>query len=187
LLRHDRSRRKPAPVFSGSPRGGGGLEPGNAAYGLKRPLGEQLAKCGVLPELADRDERVALLDDVGRLGSGHGLRLAQDGDDRDPRPGSERAVGERATDRRAAVRNRYPLDRELAESHLQLLDDLRTIVGTAEDRAELACFLVVQRDDGAWILVVAGAEEVDLAHAVAVHDHRRPAAVGGIERVLDAD
>ena len=55
-------------------------------------------------------------------------------------------------DRWAARRHRDPLDRQLADRHLELLDDLRPLVGAAEDRAELARLLVLELDDRGRLL-----------------------------------
>ena len=46
-------------------------------------------------------------------------------------------------------RDGHPLDRELAERQLELLDDLRPLVGAAEHGAELARLVVVEREHGA--------------------------------------
>ena len=57
---------------------------------------------------------------------------------------AEAALREGLPDRRARVRDRHPLDGELAERHLELLDDLRPLVGAADDRAELARLVVLE-------------------------------------------
>src|SRR5262245_48689985 len=148
---------------------------------------EQLPEGGVLPELADRDERVALLDNVGRLGSRDGLGLTQDRDHRDSRPGAEAAFGERLPNTRALFRHGNPFDRELAERQLELLDDLRPLVGAADDGPELARLVVVEPDHGGGLVVRSVGEEVDLPVAVVVQADREPSASGRPEAVLDAD
>ena len=56
---------------------------------LEGAVGEQAPELRVLAEPPDGDERVALLDHVVGLRARDRLRLAEDGDDRDPRPGAE--------------------------------------------------------------------------------------------------
>ena len=86
-----------------------------------------------------------------------------------------------------SVGDGHPLDRELAEGHLQLLDDLRPLVGAADERAELARLVVLELDDRLRLVVVAVREPVELALALVVEDHGQLAAVRGQARVLDAD
>ena len=55
----------------------------------------------------------------------------------------KRAVGQRLARSRGSRPAPDPLDLQLAERELELLDDLRPLVGAAEDRAELAGLVVV--------------------------------------------
>ena len=105
----------------------------------------------------------------------------------DPGALAERALREGLPDRRARVGNGHPLDGELAEGHLELLHDLRPLVGSADDRAELARLVVLELDDRGRLLVVRAPEPVDLALALVVEDHGQPAPVRGEGRVFDAD
>ena len=84
-------------------------------------------------------------------------------------------------------RDRDPLDGELAERHLELLDDLRPLVGAAEDRAELARLVVLELEDCRGLLVARVTEDVELAGAVEVLDDGHAAAVVGRERELRPD
>ena len=85
------------------------------------------------------------------------------------------------------VGNRDPLDLQLPQRHLELLHDPGTLVGPADDRSELAGLVVVELDHSRRLVVVLAPEVVDLPLAVVVHDHGQPAALGGAQRVLDAD
>src|SRR6185295_18199377 len=154
---------------------------------LERALGQQLSERRVLAELSDGHERVALLNDVRRLRARHGLWVAQDRDDGDPRLGPEPTLGKRLSDQRTVVGNRDPLDRQLAERELQILDDLWALVGPADHRAELARLVVVQANDRCGLVVVLVAKEVDLPHPVVVQDDRQPSALGCAKAVLDSD
>ena len=80
-------------------------------------------------------------------------------------------VGERAAVHPAPARHLDPLDLELAEGHLELLDDLRALVGTPEQGAELARLVVVQLEHDGGIVVARTAVDVDLPVAVVVLDH----------------
>ena len=100
---------------------------------------------------------------------------------------AEAALGERPPDRRAVVRHGNPLDRELPERHLELLDDLRTLVRAADHSAELARLVVVEPDDRRRLVVMVVPEEVDLAHTVVVQHDRQASAFGCPKAVLDAD
>src|SRR5687767_13307450 len=153
----------------------------------ERAFGEQLAKRAVLPELSDSDERVTLLEDVSGLRAGHRLGLTEDGDDRDPRARAEPALGQRLSNRRAAVGDGHPFDCQLAERHLELLDDLRAIVGAGDHRAELTGFVILELDDRRRVLVAGVPEVIDLAETLVVEDDRHPASVGRRQAVLDAD
>ena len=83
----------------------------------------------------------------------------------------EGAVTERAPDRPAAVGYRDPLDLELTERELEVVDDLWSLVRPSEDDGELPRLLVVElEDDGR--LVVAPALHVDLALAGEMLHHR---------------
>src|SRR2546423_14338478 len=107
---------------------------------------EQPPELGVLAGLADGDQGVAALDRVARLGARDGLGLAQDGDHRDAGLRAEATVGEPLADRRAVVGDPDPLDLELAERHLEVLDDFRPLVGAADDGSALARLAVVEGD-----------------------------------------
>src|SRR4029077_15539367 len=96
----------------------------------------------------------------------------RDADPREARLHRDPAPRERLTDQRAVVRYRNPLDRQLAERQLELLDDLRPLVGPADDRAQVARLLVVETDHLRRLVVVLVTEEVDLADAVVVEDDR---------------
>jgi hypothetical protein len=76
---------------------------------------------------------------------------------------------------------------ELAERHLEVLDDLRPFVGPADDRTQLARLVVMELDDGDRLVVVLAAVVVDLPLAVDVLDHGQTTALCGAEGVLDAD
>ena len=80
-----------------------------------------------------------------------------------------------------------PLDRQLAECQLEVLDDLRPLVGAADHSAELPRLIVVEADHLRRLVVVVVTEEVDLADPVVVEDDREPASVRGAEAVLDTD
>ena len=67
-----------------------------------------------------------------------------------------------AADRRARVGNVDPLDQELAERHLEPLDDLRSLVHAPEDPAELPGLVVVELDHGRRLVVAIPAEVVEL-------------------------
>src|SRR5262245_17619576 len=157
------------------------LRLGNSRPGEKAPEGRVLAR------LADGDERVAALDRVGRLGAGDRLGLAEDGDDGDAGLRTEGALGERLAETRAVVGHRDPLDLQLTERHLEVLDDLRPLVGAADDRPELARLVVVERDHGLGLVVVRAAEVVELALAVVVEDDREAAARVESQGELRAD
>src|SRR5918992_3655987 len=142
---------------------------------VDRPRGEEPAEGRVVARLADGDERVAGLDDVVRLGARDGLRLPQDGDDRDPGARAEAALGERPADRRAVVRDGDPLDRQLAERHLQLLDDARPLVRAADDGAQLAGLVVVEVDDRPRLVVAGTAGEGNIPPGLVLGGYREPA------------
>ena len=87
----------------------------------------------------------APLHDVLRLRARDQLRLAQDGNDGHAGPGPERGVGERLADPGARVRDRYPLDLELAERHLEVLDD-RDVDHAPEHRVTAAAGEPAERE-----------------------------------------
>jgi len=174
------------------PRGGRrlgltcGLGPG-ARPRVERAVGEQPAECRVLTRLSHRYERVAPLDHMVRLRPRHRLGLAQDGDDRDAGPRTEAALRERLADPWARIRYDNPLDEQVAQSHLELFDDLGPLVGTPNDRSELACLIVVEAEHRTRLLVVRPAEVVDLAGPIVVEDDREPTTVSKAEAIFDAD
>ncbi len=90
-------------------------------------------------------------------------------------------------DRRAPRRHRHPLDRQLSERHLEVLDDLRPLVGTAEHRTELAGLVVLELEHRLRFVVVRAREDVELSHAVDVLDDGHAGAVVGLERELRPD
>ena len=166
-----------APDVDRPPRGAAGARAADAGLlegvGLAlvaRPVGEKRAHLAELPGLAHHDERVAVEDHVVGLGARDRLRLAQDRDHGDAGPLAEAAIGERPPVDPAVVRHLDPLDLELAERHLQLLDDLRPLVGAAEERAELPRLVVVQLEHDRRLLVAPAAVDVDLPVAVVVLD-----------------
>ena len=57
---------------------------------------------------------------------------------------------------------------------LEVLDDLRPLVGAADHGPELPRFVVVEADHLRRLVVVIVTEEVDLADAVVVQDDREP-------------
>ena len=79
----------------------------------------------------------------------------------------------------APTRSRAP------QRHLQVLDDLRPLVGTAEHGTELPGLVVLELEDRARLVVVRASEEVELAHAVDVldHSHSGPCAVSKVNFV----
>ena len=77
--------------------------------------------------------------------------------------------------------HRHPLDRQLSERHLEVLDDLRPLVGAAEHRTELARLVVLELEHRLRLVVVRAREEVELPHAVDVLDHGHAGAVVGLE------
>jgi len=96
-------------------------------------------------------------------------------------------VGEGVADRRAPRRHRHPLDRQLSERHLEVLDDLRPLVGASEDGAELAGLVVLELEHSLRFVVVHTREHVELPHAVHVLDDGHAGAVVGLERELRPD
>src|ERR671935_1691153 len=160
-------------------------------YGVAEVLsmrsGEESPEARVLAGLADGDERVAALDRVRRLGAGDGFGLAHDRDHGDPGRGAEGGLGECLADPGAVVGDRDPLDLQLAERHLEVLDDLRSLVGAADHGSELARLVVVEGDDRGRLLVFCTTEEVELALAVVVQDDREAAPGVEAERELRAD
>src|SRR5918995_4368773 len=175
-----------ATSFTRSRSGGtGGAR--SAASRLLVAAREASVERAVLACLADGDERVASLDNVVRLGARDRVGLTQDGDDRDPVLCPELGFGEGHVDPGARVGHWDPLDLELAERHLEVFDDLRPLVGAAEDGAELTRLVVVEGDHGARLVVAGPPEPVELPLSVVVQDQRDPAAGIQPEAVLDAD
>ena len=170
LRRVDRDVEEGLPVPQGQARRLDGSER------LERSFGQQLPEGGVLTGLADRDQRVARWITSSGWAPGDRLRLAQDRDHGDPGLRAEAALGERLPiDGLASGTGIHSIE-ELAERHLEVLDDLRPLVGAADHRAELARLVVVEADHRARLVVVALPEEVELALAVVVQDHRESAA-----------
>ena len=130
---------------------------------------------------------VAPLNRVAGLGAADGLGLAENRDHRHAGAGAEGTLRERPADCRTVARYRHPLDAQLAECHLQLLDDLRPLVGAADHRAQLACLVVVELDHRRRRVVGGAAIVVDLALPVVVEDHGDPASLREREGVLHAD
>ncbi len=137
-------------------------------------------------DLPDDDEGVSLLHDVVRLGAGHGLRIPQHGDHGRAGASPEGAVSERAPDRPADVGHGHPLDLELTERELEIVDDLRPLVRPTEDDGELPRFLVVELEDDGRILVPP-ALHVHLALAGEMLHHRDARTVHRGEGELHAD
>jgi hypothetical protein len=125
-----------------------------------------------LAGLADRDERVPPFDRVARLRAAYGLGLAQDRDYRDAGSRAKGGFCEGLADPRALVGDGNPFDLELAECHFEVLDDLRSLVGAADNDSELARLVVVRRDHRARLVVFRAPEEVELALAIIVEDDR---------------
>jgi hypothetical protein len=116
-----------------------------------------------------------------------GLRVTEDRDHSDARLRAELALRERLADPRARLRHLDPLDQELSERHLEVLDDLRALVRPADDGAQLARFVVVERDHGGRLVLAPAPEPVQLALAVVVQDHGQAAAALEREDELRAD
>ena len=85
-------------------------------------------------------------------------------------------LGERVPDRRAVVGDADPLDRELAERQLEVLDDPGALVRATQDRAEPARLVVVELDHRLRLVVRGAGEHVELARALVVQDDGEPRA-----------
>jgi hypothetical protein len=110
------------------------------------------------------------------LRAGDRFGLAQDRDHGDARLGAKAGLGEGLSDPGAVVRNRDLFDLELAQRHLEVLDDLGALEGAADDGAELARLVVVESDHRQRLFVAGVREVVELTLAVVVQDHGEAAA-----------